>query len=223
MVRASSVELNDRQAVVVATKIAELCKTETFSVSVLCDFLAKYAKLQFSQTMELLNSLGISTPPSQFDTLRLAYALLHYDPEVFCYGKIPRVRATAKILRVTADTVNKRNPKITLHMLTVDSPLAGRLVSKELYLPEAVRLSKNVYSGRAKALQGRSLLELVGCVVKTKLFGSTVDSVFIEQKLRERNKQLCKDRAKADFECHEAPTCAHCKKRRCECRLAVRT
>ena len=222
MARVSSVEINDKQAVAVAARLAQVCNAEAFSVTALCTFLSSYAKLPFSDTLQLLNNLGISKP-GRMELLRLSYALLHYKAGVFAYGVVPKAKATAKVLRVTADTINKSNPKITLHMLVVDSPLAGRLVMKELTLSEAVRLSRSVYSGRSKALQGRSLLEFVGCVVKVKLFGNVVDSIFSEQPLREMNKQLCKDRAQADLECREAPTCAHCKKRRTECRLAVRT
>lgn len=221
MARVSSSELNDKQAVVIAAKLSTVCGAESFSVSALCQFLLTYAKLQFQETLTVLNAINF-TKPEPFALLRLAYALLHYSREAYEYGKIPKAEAEVKVIKVTADTAAK-SPKITLTMLVVTSPLAGRVISKQITLHEAVTLQKRVYCGRSRAFYGRSLLEFVGCRMKAKLFGNTVDKLFADQEIRKMNKKLCADRVRADDECRQALNCALCKKRRTECRLATKT
>lgn len=219
-----SVKTNDAKAQAVARRLLERFpegSVDADSLGNICAYLSEYAKLDYQSTMQILSHIALSGKPS--DMLRLAYALVHYQPDTDPYSiSRGKVVAHAKIVAVTADKLSSSNPKICIRMLLVSSRHAGRFVDYEIGIRDAVRVQKKVYCGRSKALSGRSLLELVGSVCTAHLSGDSViylDSTAEERKL---NKQLCADRAKSDSSCPKAPTCVQCKERRSSCRLAVR-
>lgn len=219
-----SVKINDKQAGLIANKLLERFPPGSVTdgnLSGLCQYLADYAKLAYAQTLEIIHRLGWKSTP--FDTLRLAYALLHYEPSAnssyFGRGKFT---AHAKILKVTADRLQSSNPQICFTLLLTSSAYAGSLTDTVMSIRDAVRLQKRIYCGRGKALAGRSLLEFVGTLCTVKVDGEAVQDIDASKEEKTINKQLCTDRARADTECQTAPLCVQCRKRRSECRLSVR-
>lgn len=217
-------KLNDEKSVKVARRISDRFPPGTLSADTLaplCEFLSEYAKLDYAGSMAVLNRIEFGGSP--FDMLRLAYALVHYDPRVQIYTSPKALQAHGKVLSVTADGMHSANPRLCLRILVVSSADAGSILDYELGLRDAVKLQKKVYCGRSRALSGRSMLELVGCQLSLRIKGRLVVSVDADKAEKKYNKQLCTDRVKADSTCVRASTCALCAERRKSCRLAVRT
>lgn len=191
------------------------------SLGGLCAFLNEYAGIDYITTMSILNRLAF-TEGSPADMLRLAYALVHYEPKQSQYQRKGKYEAHAKIIKVTADRMNSKSPQICLRALLVSSPYAGSLIDFVTPIRDAVKLHKKIYSGRSKSLSGRSLLEFVGSVCTLKIIDDTVQLVDASTEEKKLNKNLCTERAKADTECAKASSCVLCKERRNTCRLAVR-
>lgn len=215
---------NDHTALIIARKILEAFPPEKWSWDFsgnLCAFLLKYAGLAYIDSMTILNSIAFNG--TAFDCLRLAYALIHYKKEA-AFTLIQRKAYTAhgKIMEVSADRVDGANPKVCVKLLLTSSSLAGRLVEYSMPVRDAVKLQRQIYSGRSKALSGRSLLEFVGCVCTARLFGLSVQYITADKQEKEMNKQLCAERTKADHDCQKAHSCVQCKERRAQCKLAVR-
>ena len=218
-----SIKTNDKQAGLIAGKLLEHFPAGSINdgnYSGLCDYLATYAKLSYPQTLSILHRIGYKSTP--FDTLRLSYALLHYEETNSPYLGKGRFTAHAKILKVTADRLQSSNPQICLSLLLTSSAYAGCLVDSVMAIRDAVRLQKKIYCGRSRALSGRSLLEFVGALCTIKMDGDTVQDIDASKEEKKLNKSLCADRARADTECQTAPLCVQCGKRRAECRLSVR-
>ena len=219
-----SVKINDKQAGMIAGKILERFPPGSITegnFSGLCQYLADYAKLEYARTLEVLSRIGFTSTP--FDTLRLAYALLHLEAEAkspyFGRGKF---FAHAKIMKVTADRMQTANPQICFTLLLTSSAYAGCLIDTVMSIREAVKLQKKIYCGRGKVLAGRSLLEFVGVLCSVNVDGETVQGIDATKEEKNINKALCTDRARADTECQTAPLCVQCMKKRSECRLSVR-
>ena len=214
---------NDEKAVTVARRISDRFPPGSLSsddLSALCDFLSTYAKLDYATTMSIVNRLEYGG--SAFDTLRLAYSLIHHDPRMMMYTGGRAETAHAKVILVTADRVDTANPRICLKLLLVSSSQAGTLIDTDIGLRDAVKLQKKIYSGRSRALSGRSMLEFVGCQVTAKLKGRVVILIDADKAEKKYNKDLCSARAKADSDCTKSKSCVLCRERRTTCRLAVR-
>lgn len=218
-----SVKINDKQAGLIAAKLLERFPPGSITdgnYSGLCQYLTEYAKLDYAQTLSILHRIGYTGTP--FDTLRLAYALLHYEQTNSPYFSRGKFYAHAKVLKVTADRMQSSNPQICLRLLLTSSPHAGSMIDSVMSIRDAVRLQKRIYCGRTKALAGRSLLEFVGSLCSVYVDGDVVQSIDATKEEKQTNKQLCTDRARADSECQAAPLCVQCRKKRSECRLSVR-
>lgn len=216
---------NDKKAVAVCEKIKTHFPAETVTYencSNLIEYLTEVGKMPYIEAVRLLNILApIDNKP--FNVLRVSYALIHYESSDNTYTDDKgRLEAHAKILDVTLDDKDKVRPVICLKFLLVSSKKAGRLVDWQCSLTDCVKLQKTIYSGRSQKLAGRSLLELVGCVCTVKLRGDYITSVYADKGEKKTNRDLCQSRAKADYDCVVASTCARCKKTRVECRLSVR-
>ena len=215
---------NDAKAHAVASKLMSRFPAGTLTVDTLgnlCAFLSEYAGMDYMASMAILNRLAFSTG-SPAEMLRLAYALVHYEPQQSSYTRKGKFEAHARIVKVTADRMDSKNPQICLRALLVSSPCAGSLIDSVFSIRDTVKLHKKIYSGRSKALSGRSLLEFVGSVCTMKIVDDIVQFIDATAEEKKLNKLLCMERAKADMECSKAPTCVLCKERRSTCRLAVR-
>lgn len=224
MVADFSWKSNDAKAQAVAAKLIGRFPPGSLTgdtLGNLCAFLSEYAGIDYITSMSILNRLAFSTG-SPAELLRLAYALIHHEPQKSQYSRKGKFEAHARIIKVTADRMDSRNPQICLRALLVSSPYAGSLIDYVSPIRDTVKLHKKIYSGRSKALSGRSLLEFVGAVCTMKILDDTVQFIDATTEEKKLNKQLCTERAKADTECAKAPTCVLCKERRSTCRLAVR-
>ena len=218
-----SVKINDQKANLIAHRLVEQFPEGSVSADSLgnvCAYLAEYAGMSYSDTMTVLNRLSFTGSPA--DMLRLAYALIHFEstdkyPTCKC-----RVTAHGKIVKVTIDRMDSKNPQICLRFLLVSSVYAGCFVDAVIGIRDAIKLQRKIYSGRSKVLSGRSLLEFVGSLGTVTLYGDLVDHIDASTEEKRINKSLCKDRVAADTECVKAPSCVQCKERRNKCKLAVR-
>lgn len=217
-----SIRTNDRTALKIAERLATRFPQGTLSPDSfgnLCAYLYEYAGLDYSETMSLIHRIKFTG--SQPDILRLSYALIHYE-QVNGFGNRGKYTAHARVLKVTADKIKTPNPRLCLQLLLLSSRYAGCILNYEVSLRDAVKIQRSIYSGRSKALAGRSLLEFVGCVCTVHVIGDLPQSLSASVEEKKLNKQLCTARAKADTECQKAPTCVQCRERRATCRLAVR-
>ena len=219
-----SAKINDKKAQVIAARLLERFPEGSVSADSLgnvCAYLHEYAGLDYISSMRILSHISFTGKSS--DMLRLAYALIHYEPGGVGYDSSrARIVAHAKVVSVTADRVDAANPRVCLRALLVSSAHAGCFVDYEAGIRDIVRLQKKVYCGRSKALSGRSLLEFVGSVCTLHMVGDAVQFIDATAEEKQINKKLCTLRAKADTECVKAATCALCKERRNTCKLAVR-
>lgn len=220
-----SIKRNDTKAATVAKRLCDFASTAVFSASnpeQLCAFLDEYGKLTYTESMGILSRLTISNTP--FDMLRLAYALVHFDRDntvLKVYDTT--VKAHAKILKMSltdADDVSRS--KIVYYFLCISGPYAGTLMQYTCPIAEAAKMQKSVYTGRSKALRGRSLLELVGCYCLISIKRANIIGVSADSTIRSKNKELGNLRVKADTQCGRADTCAVCRATRKDCKLAVR-
>ena len=216
---------NDKKAIAVAEKIKKYFPTNTVTYencTELIEYLTKVGKLQYIEAVRILNNLSpIDSRP--FNVLRVAYALLHYESVENTYNDDKgKLEAHGKIIDVTLDDKDKTRPIICLKILIVSSKKAGRVLDWQCSLTDCIKIHKNIYSGRSQKLAGRSLLELIGCLCSIKLRGDYITFITADKSEKRINKELCQDRARADLDCIQAPTCTRCRKARTECRLSVR-